>query len=202
MYRIACREDNFEKISQSDAVYTRPGEHTPRVLAADSRPMIHHRTPQFHVILDNVIEKMKQLFGTTGDVLLVHSTGRGAMEGGLRNVFSPGDADVTEACDLEVQRIFTEWLSPVITEQIDDALHQDPAVKGVTVIHNVTSTAMINPIAEIGNIVRRHERLVLVDCTFGLFRQALCLLLYTPFRPKLTTRNSQHATGNLQPRNS
>ena len=33
----------------------------PRVLAAGSRPMIHHRTPEFHKILDNVIKKMKQL---------------------------------------------------------------------------------------------------------------------------------------------
>jgi len=144
--------------------------------------MIHHRTPEFHAILGNVIEKMKQLFGTTDDVLLVHSTGRGSMGGALRNMFSPGEkvlcicngkfghmfADVAEACDLEVQRIFTEWLAPVITEQIDEALRQDPAIKGVTVIHNDTSTAVINPIAEIGNIVRRHDRLLLVDCISSL----------------------------------
>ncbi len=153
-----------------------------RVLAAGSRPMIHHRTPEFHVILENVIGKMKQLFGTTDDVLLVHSTGRGSMEGALRNMFSAGEkvlcicngkfghmfADIAEACDLEIQRIFTEWLSPVITEQIDHALHQDPAIKGVTVIHSDTSTAVINPIAEIGNIVRRHDRLLVVDCISSL----------------------------------
>lgn len=155
---------------------------SPRVLAAGSRPMIHHRTPEFHVILENVIGKMKQLFGTTDDVLLVHSTGRGSMEGALRNMFSAGEkvlcicngkfghmfADIAEACDLEIQRIFTEWLSPVITEQIDHALHQDPAIKGVTVIHSDTSTAAINPIAEIGNIVRRHDRLLVVDCISSL----------------------------------
>ena len=171
------------KKSANPLLFT-PGPVTisPRVLAAGSRPMIHHRTPEFHVILENVIEKMKQLFGTTEDVLLVHSTGRGAMEGALRNMFSPGEkvlclcngkfghmfADVAEACDLEVQRIFTEWLAPVVTEQIDEALQQDPTIKGVTVIHNDTSTAVINPIAEIGNIVRQHERLLLVDCISSL----------------------------------
>ena len=144
---------------------------SPRVLAAGSRPMIHHRTPEFHAILENVISKMKQLFGTKDDVLLVHSTGRGSMEGVLRNMFSPGErvlclcngkfghmfADIAEACDLEVERMFTEWLSPVILEQIDHTLDQDPAIKGVTVIHSDTSTAVINPIAEIGKIVRRHD---------------------------------------------
>jgi len=155
---------------------------SPRVLAAGSRPMIHHRTPEFHVILENVIEKMKQLFGTRDDVLLVHTTGRGAMGGALQNMFSPGEkvlcicngkfghmfADIADASELEVQRIFSEWFSPVSTEQIDLVLRQDPAIKGVTVIHNDTSTAVINPIAEIGNIVRRHDRLLIVDCISSL----------------------------------
>jgi len=155
---------------------------SPRVLAAGSRPMIHHRTPELHVILENVVEKMKRLFGASDDVLVVHSSGRGSMEGALRNMFSPGEkvlcicngkfghmfAEIAEACDLEVKRIFTEWLSPVITEQIDLALGRDPAIKGVTVVHNDTSTAVINPIAEIGNIVRRHDRLLVVDCISSL----------------------------------
>ena len=155
---------------------------SPRVLAAGSRPMIHHRTPEFHAIMVNVIEKMKQLFGTTDDVLLVHSTGRGSMGGVLRNLFSPGEkilsicngkfghmfADIAESCDLEVQRFSTEWLSQVITEKLDQTLQEDPHIKGVTVIHNDTSTAVINPIAHIGNIVRRHDRLLVVDCISSL----------------------------------
>ena len=155
---------------------------SPRVLAAGSRPAIHHRTPEFHAILENVIVKMKALFGTEDDVLLVHSTGRGSMEGALRNMFSPGEkvlcicngkfgdmfANIAEACDMKVERMFTEWLSPVETGQIERALEQDPAIKGVTVVHNDTSTAMINPIVEIGGIVRRHDRLLLVDCISSL----------------------------------
>jgi aspartate aminotransferase-like enzyme len=155
---------------------------SPKVLAAGSRPMIHHRTAEFHVILDSVINKMKKLFGTAGDVLLVHTTGRGSMDGVLHNLFSPGEkilsicngkfghmfADIAEACDLKVQRVFEDWLQPVILEQIDDALKNDPAIKGVTVIHSDTSTAVLNPIAEIGNIVRQHDRLLIVDCISSL----------------------------------
>ena len=155
---------------------------SPGVLAAGSRPMIHHRTPEFHALLENVIEKMKRLFGTTSDVLLVHSTGRGSMHGALRSLFSPGEkvlcicngffghmyAEIAEACDLEVHKIFTEWLSPVAADQIDLVLGQDPSIKGVTVIHSDTSTAVINPIAEIGDIVRRHDRLLVVDCISSL----------------------------------
>jgi aspartate aminotransferase-like enzyme len=64
--------------------------------------------------------------------------------------------------------VFTEWLSPVLTDQIDRILGQNPNMKGVTVVHNDTSTAMINPIADIGEIVRRHDRLLLVDCISSL----------------------------------
>ena len=155
---------------------------SPRVLAAGSRPMIHHRTPEFHIILDNVITKMKKLFGTADDVLMVHTSGRGAMEGALRNLFAPGEkilcicngkfgemfANIAKACDLEVQRMFEDWLQPVNLEQIDAALKSDPLIKGVTVIHSDTSIAVANPIADIGRIVRRHDRLLIVDCISSL----------------------------------
>ena len=155
---------------------------SPRVLAAGSRPMMHHRTPEFHAILDNVITKMKKMFGTDDDVLLVHTSGRGAMEGALRNMLAPGDkilsicngkfghmfANIAEACDLNVQRMFEDWLEPVNLEKIDLALNNDPSIKGVTVIHSDTSTAIANPIADIGRIVRRHDRLLIVDCISSL----------------------------------
>ena len=155
---------------------------SPRVLAAGSRQMIHHRTPEFHAILENVITKMKILFGTTDDVLMTHTSGRGAMEGALRNMFSPGEkilsicngkfghmfAGIAESCDLEVERVFEDWLQPVDLEQVDAALENDPTIKGVTVIHSDTSTAVANPIADIGSIVRRHDRLLVVDCISSL----------------------------------
>ena len=155
---------------------------SPRVLAAGSRPMIHHRTPEFHAILENVITKMKILFGTADDVLMVHTSGRGGMEGALRNLFAPGEkilsicngkfghmfANIAEACDLEVERVFEDWLQAVDLDQIDRALANDPSIKGVTVIHSDTSTAIANPIADIGPIVRRHDRLLVVDCISSL----------------------------------
>ena len=155
---------------------------SPRVLAAGSRPMIHHRSDEFHAILDNVITKMKVLFGTAEDVLLVHTSGRGAMTGALRNLLAPGEkllcicngkfgemfANIAETCDFEVERMFEDWLQPVNLEQIDVALNNDPLIKGVTVIHSDTSTAVANPIADIGSIARRHDRLLIVDCISSL----------------------------------
>jgi len=149
-----------------------------RVLSAGSQPMIHHRTPELHAILEDVIGKMKALFGTRHDVFLVHATGRGAMEGALRNLFSPGEkmlcicngrfgqmfAEIAESCDLSVQRTFTDWFAPVAPEELEALLKNDPDIKGVTVVHSDTSTTLMNPIADIGHIVRKQNRLLLVDC--------------------------------------
>lgn len=154
----------------------------PRVLSAASRPMIHHRTPEFHDILDDAIHKMKRLFGTAEDVLLVHTSGRGAMEGTLRNLFPPGDkilcicngkfgqmfAEIAKVCDLKCRRLFEDWFQPVALSQLDAVLEIDPEIKGVTVVHSDTSTAGINPIGEIGDIVRRHGRMLVVDCISSL----------------------------------
>jgi len=104
------------------------------------------------------------------------------MEGVLRNLFVPGEkmlsicngkfghmfASIAETCDLSVERMFEDWLQPVNLEQIDVALKNDPSIKGVTVIHSDTSTAIANPIDDIGRIVRRHDRLLIVDCISSL----------------------------------
>jgi aspartate aminotransferase-like enzyme len=155
---------------------------SPRVLSAGSRPMIHHRSPEFHIILASVANRMKILSGTSGDVLLVHSTGRGAMEAALRNLFNPGErilsvcngrfgqmfAEIGEACDLNVSRIFEDWQQSVHPDQLDETLGSHPEIRGVTVVHSDTSTARINPVREIGRLVRKHDRLLIVDCISSL----------------------------------
>jgi len=51
------------------------------VLAAGAMPMVHHRTEEFSKLLSSTLERLRPVFGTKGDILLVHSTGRGALAG-------------------------------------------------------------------------------------------------------------------------
>src|SRR5207244_8908330 len=62
----------------------------PEVLAAMALPVIHHRTPQFAAVLAEVQEGLRELFGTSGDVLVLAASGTGAMEGAVTTVLSPG----------------------------------------------------------------------------------------------------------------
>ena len=52
---------------------------------------IHHRTPEFRALYMRVLEQLKAFVGTKNDVLLLASSGTGAMEAAVSNLTSPGD---------------------------------------------------------------------------------------------------------------
>src|SRR3954469_25458321 len=52
---------------------------------------IHHRTAEFRAIYQKVLSDLKQFVGTDNDVLVLASSGTGAMEASISNLTSPGD---------------------------------------------------------------------------------------------------------------
>ena len=52
---------------------------------------IHHRTPEFRALFTKVLAQLKVFVGTKNDVLLLSSSGTGAMEASVSNLTSPGD---------------------------------------------------------------------------------------------------------------
>ena len=149
----------------------------PRVLAAGARPMIHHRTPEFSRELGEMIELMRPFFGTREPVLPVHTTGRGALEASICNLFSPGDA-VLACCNgkfgemwatiaasygLDVRRIATDWDHNADAGAIDAALAADPAIRAVALPYADTSTGVANDIAAVARVARARNVLVFVD---------------------------------------
>src|SRR6202012_2348064 len=52
---------------------------------------IHHRTPEFRALYERVLAQLKTFVGTKNDVLLLASSGTGAMEASVSNLPSPGD---------------------------------------------------------------------------------------------------------------
>ena len=52
---------------------------------------IHHRTPEFRALYQRVLNQLKEFVGTKNDVLLLSSSGTGAMEASVSNLTSPGD---------------------------------------------------------------------------------------------------------------
>ncbi len=52
---------------------------------------IHHRTAEFRALYTRVLAQLKEFVGTTSDVILLSSSGTGAMEASVSNLTSPGD---------------------------------------------------------------------------------------------------------------
>src|SRR6185312_1358150 len=52
---------------------------------------IHHRTPEFRVLYSRVLAQLKEFVGTKNDVIVLSSSGTGAMEASVSNLTSPGD---------------------------------------------------------------------------------------------------------------
>src|ERR1700761_3307182 len=52
---------------------------------------IHHRTPEFRALYERVLAQLRTFVGTKNDVLLLASSGTGAMEASVSNLTSPGD---------------------------------------------------------------------------------------------------------------
>jgi aspartate aminotransferase-like enzyme len=153
-----------------------------RVLAAGARPMIHHRTPEFSRELATAIELLGPVFGTTSKPLPVHTTGRGALEATLCNLFSRGDelamccngkfgemwAEFAESYSLVVHRYSMNWEHDANVDELGALLAGHPGVKAVTVAYGDTSTGVANDVAGIARIAQAHGALTLVDAVSSL----------------------------------
>ena len=62
-----------------------------RVLRAIDRPTIDHRGAEFAALGHEVLDGLKQVFKTTGHVIIYPASGTGAWEAALVNTLSPGD---------------------------------------------------------------------------------------------------------------
>lgn len=154
----------------------------PQVLEAMGRQMINHRGPEFKALLQDLLARLKKVFQTEGEVLILTASGTGGMEAALVNTISPGDrvlavtngvfgdrfARIAEAFGAQVQRLAFEWGQPVDPETVRKALRDDPLTRVVLVTHNETSTGVTNDLASIGAAVRDQDKLLLVDAVSSL----------------------------------
>ena len=148
-----------------------------RVLRAGARPMIHHRSPEFSRELATAIELLGPVFGTRSAPLPVHTTGRGALEATICNLFSAGDeiavccngkfgemwAGFAETYGLEVHRFSTDWARNADANELEQLLVEHSSVRAVALAYVDTSTGVANDVPAIAHVARAHGALVLVD---------------------------------------
>jgi aspartate aminotransferase-like enzyme len=146
------------------------------VALAMAETMIHHRTPQFNRVFDEAREKLKKLFGTKNDVLMLASSGTGAMEASITNLFSPGDKvliinggkfgerwlNISNAYSLNPIELKVPWGQAIKIAEIEKALKTHGDIRGVMVQASETSTTVLHPVREIAKLTKNGP-LFLVD---------------------------------------
>ncbi|MGH7767415.1 MAG: pyridoxal-phosphate-dependent aminotransferase family protein, partial [Candidatus Binatia bacterium] len=158
------------------------------VALAMAETMIHHRTPQFAKIFLQVREGLKELFGTKNDVLVLASSGTGAMEAAVSNLFSPGEKvlvvnggkfgerwlEIGKAFGLAPVDLKVEWGKPVKVEAIEQSLKAHPDIQAILVQASETSTTTWHPVEKIAKLTRNGPLLIVDGVTaVGVKRVAM-----------------------------
>ncbi|MBC7196092.1 MAG: alanine--glyoxylate aminotransferase family protein [Deferribacterales bacterium] len=147
-----------------------------RVLLDMAMPVIHHRTSEFSKIFSEAREKLKKVFGTKEDVLILASSGTAAMEAAVVNTLSVGDKvlvvnagkfglrwkEIATTFGLDVVSIDLEWGRSVTPYQIEEKLIEHPDIKAVLMQASETSTTVYHPVEEIAKIVSLRENTLLI----------------------------------------
>jgi aspartate aminotransferase-like enzyme len=154
------------------------------LLALAQHPM-SHRSSDFTQIVAEVTERLKWLYQSQNDVLILTASGTGAMEAGMINFLSPGDrvlvgnngkfgdrwAKVCQTYGLQVEQITAPWGKPLEPDDFKTRLEADrqQQIKAVILTHSETSTGVLNDLATINRHVKAHgQALIIVDAITSL----------------------------------
>ncbi len=147
------------------------------MMAAD----IHHRTQDFVAVYKSVVADLKEVMGTTWDVVPLACSGTGAMEASVSNFFRKGDkvvvlsagkfgerwVQITQAYGLEPVVLTAEYGQAVPADRVVEELKK-PGVRGVFLQASETSTGVVHDVETIGRAAAGTEAIVVVDAITGL----------------------------------
>jgi aspartate aminotransferase-like enzyme len=143
---------------------------------------VHHRTEEFRNIYKAALADLKEVYGTSSDVLCFAASGTGAMDASVSNLFSPGDkvivatagkfgerwVEIAKAYGLDANVLKAEYGDVVTPDRIESALKAEPATKGVFIQASETSTGAEHDIQTIAGIVKKTDAIFVVDAITGL----------------------------------
>ncbi|MHC1567568.1 MAG: pyridoxal-phosphate-dependent aminotransferase family protein [Candidatus Syntropharchaeia archaeon] len=145
----------------------------PRILRSMAKPMINHRGREFKELYTGIQEILKEVFQTENDIFVLSGSGTCAMETAIANLID-GDGIVSvmngkfgdrfgEIAERygKVRRVSFEWGESIDPERVEEAI--DEETKAICMVHNETSTGILNPAREIGEIAKKHDLIFIVD---------------------------------------
>jgi len=154
----------------------------PKALHAMMEADLHHRTQAFRDLYSGVLADLKEVLGTSHDVLVLVASGTGAMDASVSNCFSPGDrvivctagkfgerwVEIVKAYGLNAVVLEAPYGQAVSPETVAQALAANPDTKGVFVQASETSTGVVHDVRAMGEAVKKTGAIFVVDAITGI----------------------------------
>lgn len=148
---------------------------------AMARQVIHHRTPEFRQLLAEVLRGLKYVFQTDADVVVLASSGTGAMEAAVTNlvprggkaivlesgVFSRRWADICRRFGIQTVTHAVPWGQAIEADDVARLLEQHPDAVAVYGTLMESSTGVGHDVEAIGRVVAPSDALWVVDAISG-----------------------------------
>jgi aspartate aminotransferase-like enzyme len=152
----------------------------PQAQRAMASADMHHRTADFRALYQKVLSDLQTFIGTRNDVLLLASSGTGAMEAAVTNLTSPGDRvmvisagkfgerwiDLAKAFGCVIDLVEAPYGHTVSVEEVKKTLN--PATRVVFMQATESSTGARLDVEGVANLLRGSDTLLVVDAITGL----------------------------------
>jgi len=153
-----------------------PTDVSPETLAAQTRPMVGHRSQTITDLFARLQPGLQQVFNTRQRVLISASSGSGLQEAAVRNcvaerllvciggAFAERWFDIACANGLPADRLNVDWGQPHTPDLLEKAL-RGRTYDTLAIVHNESSTGVENPLSELAARARRvnPDLVILVD---------------------------------------
>ncbi len=158
-----------------------PVDVAPEILAAQTKPMVPHRSKDFEELFRRTGEKLQKVFFTQYRVIQGTHSGSGMQEMAIRSLvnedvlcclngsFAQRWFDVAVANGKKADKIEAEWGDIIAPDMLRDALKKKH-YEAVTIVHNETSTGVENPVKELSAVIHEvsPDTMVCVDAVSSL----------------------------------
>ena len=160
-----------------------PVQGYPEVLQAMARPLGYDYDPSFQAFYEETAIKCAEAMRWPDPALIIQAEPAVAIEAAAASLISPDDVVLNLASGVygkgfgywsaryhkdmvEIEVAFNEAITP---QSVEEAFRQRPDIKVVSVVHHDTPSGTLNPVVEIGEVVRAQGALLMVDAvsSFG-----------------------------------
>ncbi len=159
-----------------------PVEVSPRTLRALSSPVTHHYSPEFIDFFQETTEKLKKVFQTKKDLIIMQGEAVVGLEAAVANILNPGDrvlvldngpygawfAIYVENHGGEVVRLKEDYTRAINPEKVNEKLEKEKKIKAVTLVHMDTPVGITNPVEKICKLAEQFKVLTIVDTVAAL----------------------------------